>query len=139
MPKTAESTKTASKKTVSKKTVAPKASKTATSKDSSLFAVLATGGKQYKVSVGDKIKVEKLKGEHKEGDSLTFDKILLVDDGKDTTIGTPHISGAKVTGTLLKIGRAKKVEVMKYKAKSNYLKRNGHRQPFFEIEITAIK
>lgn len=104
-----------------------------------LFAIIATGGKQYKVSLGDKVKIEKLKGEYKEGDTIVFDKILLVDDGKDATIGTPYIATAKVEGTLEKIARAKKVDVVKYKAKSNYFKRNGHRQPYFEIKITAIK
>lgn len=102
------------------------------------FAVIVTGGKQYKVSVGDKVKIEKIKGTYKEGDSLTFDKVLLVDNGKDTSIGTPYISGAKVEAVISKIGRAPKVEVIKYKAKSNYFKRNGHRQPFFEVTITAI-
>lgn len=130
MPKATESTKTPKKaaKTTKKAPV-----------NKGEFAVIMTGGKQYKVSVGDKVKIEKIKGEHKEGDSLTFDKVLLVDNGKDTSIGTPYILGAKVEGTLAKIGRAPKVEVIKYKAKSNYFKRNGHRQPFFEIEITAIK
>lgn len=130
MPKATESTKAPKKAT---KTT----SKIPVNKDE--FAVIATGGKQYKVSVGDKVKIEKMKGEYKEGDTLTFDKVLLVDNGKDTSIGTPYITGAKVEGKLGKIGRAPKVEVIKYKAKSNYFKRNGHRQPFFEVEITAIK
>jgi len=107
--------------------------------DKSLFAVISTGGKQYKVSIGDKLKIEKIKGEYTEGQKLVFDKVLLVDDGKDTSIGTPYIEGAKVEGNLEKIGRAKKVEVVKYRAKSNYFKRRGHRQPFFEVKITAIK
>src|SRR4051812_45990627 len=101
------------------------------------FAVIQTGGKQYKVSKGTVVNIEKLKAtgkeEHKKGDTLTFDKVLLVDDGNDTTIGTPYISGAAVAGEIMEIGRSRKVLVLKYKQKSRYLKRNGHRQPFFKI------
>ncbi len=117
---------------VSKKTPAKKA-------ESTEFAVIKTGGKQYRVAVGDVVTVEKILGDHKEGDAVVFDKVLLVDDGKNTTIGTPYIDGAKVTGALTKIGKAKKVEVMKYKAKSRYLKIRGHRQPYFKVTIEKIK
>ncbi len=103
------------------------------------FAVIKTGGKQYKVSVGDSVKIEKITGEHKEGEKLTFDKVLLVDNGQDTTIGTPNIAGAEVKATLQKIGRAAKVTVIHYKQKSRYFKKNGHRQPFFQVRIDAIK
>ena len=103
------------------------------------FAVIQTGGKQYKVSVGDTVKIEKLVGEHKEGDKITFDKVLLVDNGKDTTIGTPFIAGAKVEAELVEIGRTKKIIVVKYKPKSRYLIRQGHRQHFFKIKILGIK
>lgn len=104
------------------------------------FAVIQTGGKQYKVSEGDIVKIEKLSGTHKEGDSITFDKVLLVDNGKDmTTVGTPYIKGAKVTGILTEIGRNKKVVVIKYKQKSRYFKQRGHRQPFFKVKIDAVK
>ena len=103
------------------------------------FAVIQTGGKQYKVSVGDTVKIEKLVGEHKEGDKITFDKVLLVDNGRDTTIGTPFITGAKVEAELVEIGRAKKIIVVKYKPKSRYLIRQGHRQHFFKIKILGIK
>lgn len=103
------------------------------------FAVIQTGGKQYKVSKGTTLSIEKLAGEHKEGDKISFDKVLLVDDGSNTTIGTPYIDGAKVNAEILKIGRARKILVVKYKQKSRYLKRNGHRQPFFQVKITAIK
>lgn len=113
--------------------------KTATTKESSEFAVIATGGKQYKVSVGDTVDIEKITGEFKEGDKVTFEKVLLVDDGSNTTIGTPYIDGASVTGTLETIGRHPKVTVIKYKQKSRYFKKNGHRQPFFKIKITALK
>jgi large subunit ribosomal protein L21 len=103
------------------------------------FAVITTGGKQYKVAVGDTITVEKLPGEHKVGDTVVFDKVLLVDNGVDTSIGMPYITGAKVEGSFKGNGRAQKVLVVKYKAKSRYLKRNGHRQPFSKVEITSIK
>jgi large subunit ribosomal protein L21 len=109
------------------------------------FAVIKTGGKQYKVSEGKVLSIEKIKGpasaskEYKKGDKLVFDKVLLVDDGKDTTIGTPYIAGAKVNAEIMEIGRARTVLVMKYKQKSRYLRRNGHRQPYFQVKITSIK
>ena len=103
------------------------------------FAVIKTGGKQYKVSEGTVLSIEKIKGEYKPGDKLVFDKVLLVDDGKDTTIGTPYITGAKVNAEIVGIGRARKILVVKYKQKSRYLRRNGHRQPFFKVKISSIK
>jgi large subunit ribosomal protein L21 len=104
------------------------------------FAIIETGGKQYKVASGETIKIEKITGEFKEGDTITFDKVLLVDNGKnETTIGTPYISGAAVTGIFEKEARHPKVIVMKYKAKSRYLKKNGHKQPYFQIRIESIK
>jgi len=107
------------------------------------FAVIQTGGKQYKVSKGTLVSIEKIKGgekgEYKKGDKLVFDKVLLVDDGKDTTIGTPYIKDAKVEAEIAEIGRTRKVMVVKYKQKSRYLKRNGHRQPFFKVKITSIR
>lgn len=106
------------------------------------FAVIQTGGKQYKVSEGGVVSIEKIKTigvEYKKGDKVSFDKVLLVDDGKDTTIGTPYIKGAKVEAEIVEIGRSRKVMVVKYKQKSRYLKRNGHRQPFFKVKIISIK
>ncbi len=103
------------------------------------FAVIHTGGKQYTVSKGDVIAIEKLSGEHKEGDKVTFDKVLLMDNGKDTTIGTPYIPSASVVGTITEIGRAPKILVVHYKQKSRYYKKNGHRQPFFKIKIDSLK
>ncbi len=103
------------------------------------FAIIHTGGKQYKVSAGDSIKIEKLGDTFKEGDKVTFDKVMLVDNGKDTTIGTPYIPKAAVSATITKIGRLPKVDVVKYKQKSRYFKRNGHKQPFFEVKIDALK
>ncbi len=107
--------------------------------DNTEFAVIETGGKQYKVSVGDVIKIEKLDGDFALGDKIVFDKVLLVDNGKDTTIGSPYIDNAKVECLFQKAGRGKTVKVVKYKQKSRYLKRNGHRQPFIEIKVAAIK
>ena len=103
------------------------------------FAVIFTGGKQYKVAVGDVLKVEKIDGEFKTGDKIIFDKVLLVDNGTDTTIGSPYITGAKVESLFQKLGKHKTVTVVKYKQKSRYLKRNGHRQPFIEVKISSIK
>lgn len=103
------------------------------------FAVIQTGGKQYKIKVGDEIKIEKILGDHKEGDKITFDKVLIVDNGTDTTIGTPLIDKANVTATITKIGRLAKVNVIQYKQKSKYFKKNGHKQPYFQVKIDAIK
>ena len=103
------------------------------------FAVIQTGGKQYKVRAGDTVKIEKLSGTHIAGDTITFDKVLLWDNGADTTIGSPYIEGAKVLGTLEEAGRDKKILVVKYKQKSRYLVRRGHRQPHFKVKITSLK
>ncbi len=103
------------------------------------FAVIQTGGKQYNVSKGDVVKIEKMVGEFKVGDKIVFDKVLLVDNGKDTTIGTPYIAKATVEAKLKELGRNKTVEVIKYKQKSRYFKKNGHRQPWFKVEIVGIK
>jgi large subunit ribosomal protein L21 len=107
--------------------------------ESKEFAVIQTGGKQYKVAVGDVLKIEKLDGDFTLGDKITFDKVLLVDNGVDTTIGAPYITGAKVESLFQKAGKGKTIKVVKYKQKSRYLKRNGHRQPFIEVKISAIK
>ncbi len=103
------------------------------------FAVINTGGKQYKVSKGDTLKIEKIKGDFKVGDKIVFDKVLLVEDAKGTSVGTPYIKEAKVEATLSEVGRNKTVEVVKYKQKSRYYKKNGHRQPWFKVTISAIK
>ena len=107
--------------------------------ESKEFAVIFTGGKQYKVAVGDILKIEKIDGDFKVGDKVIFDKILLVDNGTDTTIGSPYITGATVESLFQKLGKHKTVSVVKYKQKSRYLKKNGHRQPFIEVKISAIK
>ncbi len=107
--------------------------------ESKEFAVIFTGGKQYKVAVGDVLKVEKIEGDFKPGDKVIFDKVLLVDNGTDTTIGTPYIEKAKVESLFQKEGKHKTVNVVKYKQKSRYLKKNGHRQIFTEVKISSIK
>ncbi len=101
-------------------------------------AVIKTGGKQYVVSKGDVVSVEKLSDEQQIGDKIVFNEVLLVDNGSDTTVGTPFIKNASVKGTVVEIGRAKKIDVVKYKAKSRYLKRRGHRQPFVGIRIDSV-
>ncbi len=103
------------------------------------FAVIQTGGKQYKVSVGDVLKIEKLDGDHKKGDKIVFDKVLMVDNGSDTTLGTPYIDGAIVEATFEEAGRNKKIDVIKYKQKSRYFKKNGHRQPYYKVKIAKLK
>ena len=100
------------------------------------FAVIQTGGKQYLVSKGDKIQVEKLEGE--EGSKINFDQVLATISDKDYQLGKPTVSGAMVEATIVKQGRGKKIEVLKYKAKSKYRRKIGHRQAFTELEITKI-
>lgn len=113
------------------------ATATNTTKNES-FAVIATGGKQYRVAVGDTITIEKMSDTHKKGDAVVFDTVLLKDDGSTTVIGTPTIEKATVSGEVVLVGRAQKVMVIKYKQKSRYQKKNGHRQPFVKVKITAI-
>lgn len=102
------------------------------------FAVIQTGGKQYKVSAGQTITIEKLSDTHKKGDAVVFDKVLLVNKGSDTKIGTPFISGAKVSGIVESVGKLPTAIVMKYKQKSRNAKRNGHRQPFTKVTVKSI-
>ena len=98
------------------------------------FAVIETGGKQYAVSDGDRVVIELLK-ECQEGDSVSFDKVVLFDNGEKTEVGAPYIEGKKVTATVEKIARHKKISVVRFKAKSNYRRHYGHRQPFCEVRI----
>ena len=101
-----------------------------------MLAVIKTGGKQYLVSPGDKIKVEKL--DAKEGKEIIFDQVLLLTKGRTIKIGTPLIKGAKVKAKVLEQGKAKKVIVFKYRAKKRYQKKMGHRQPYTQVEIMKI-
>jgi len=124
--------KTSSKKAAVKKTTPKKVV------HSSTFAVIETGGKQYRVSQNEVIIVEKIPGVG-EGKKVIFEKVLLVDNGKDTQIGDPYLKGAKVEGVLEEEGLAKKVNVVRFKSKSRYLKRKGHRQPYAKVRIEAIR
>lgn len=101
-----------------------------------MLAIIKTGGKQYKVIPGQKIKIEKLAGQ--EGDSVDFGEVLLVAKDNKAQIGQPLVEGAKVSGKILKQDRAKKVIVFKYKPKKRYQVKRGHRQPYTLIEIKAI-
>ncbi len=125
--------KVATKKAVKK---APKAKMVV---DNGEFAVIATGGKQYRVKVGDTIMIEKIMGEYKLGDIIIFDKVLLVENSEGCSIGDPYIKGAEVHAEFKENGRAQKIRIVKYKAKARQLTQNGHRQPFTKITITAIK
>ena len=102
-----------------------------------MYAVIKTGGKQYSVSEGDILNVEKLAGEV--GESIVFDTVLTVVNDGDVMIGKPVVEGAKVTAKVVEHGKAKKIFVFKYKAKANYRKRQGHRQPYTQVEITSIE
>jgi len=101
------------------------------------FAVIETGGKQYQVNAGEKIRIEKI--DAKAGDTLSFDKVLLMVDGENVIVGKPYVVGAKVEGTVEMQGRAKKVIVFKYHSKTRYRKKKGHRQPFTEVTIRNIQ
>lgn len=102
-----------------------------------MYAVIITGGKQYKVSEGDTLFIEKLDAET--GSEVTFDKVLLVADGEKITAGAPYVDGASVTAKLEKNGKGKKIRVFKYKAKKNERKKIGHRQPYSKVTVTAVK
>ena len=99
-----------------------------------MYAIIETGGKQYKVAEGDVIFVEKLEVE--EGAAITIDKVLVV--GDDIKVGAPYVAGASVAATAVKNGKDKKIIVYKYKAKKGYHKKQGHRQPYTKLEITKI-
>ncbi len=101
-----------------------------------MYAVIETGGKQYKVSEGDVIFIEKL--EAAEGEAVTFDKVLVVADGENVTVGAPAVDGATVTAKVEKQGKAKKIYVFKMKRKKNYRRKKGHRQPFTKVTIEKI-
>lgn len=100
------------------------------------FSVIETGGKQYKVSVGDKIRVEKLKAE--EGGDFIFDKVLLTVDGDRVEIGAPYVAGAKIEAKVLGQGRDEKKLIFRYHSKTRYRKKKGHKQPHTELEIVKV-
>ena len=99
-------------------------------------AIIVTGGKQYCVSEGDTLFIEKL--ENEAGDSVTFDRVLALVDGENTKFGTPTMDGAKVEAKVVKNGKGKKIRVFKYNPKKGYRKRQGHRQPYTKVEIGKI-
>lgn len=101
-----------------------------------MYAIFVTGGKQYKAAEGDVLFIEKL--DAAAGDTVTFDQVLLVSDDNGVKAGTPYVEGAKVEAKLEKNGKGKKVRVFKFKAKKNYRKRIGHRQPYSKVVVTAI-
>ena len=100
-----------------------------------MYAIIETGGKQYKVEQGDVVFVEKLGVE--EGETVTFDKVLVV-GGDDVKVGTPYVDGASVEASVVKNGKDKKIIVYKYKSTKGYHKKQGHRQPYTKVEITKI-
>lgn len=101
-----------------------------------MYAVVKTGGKQYKVTQDEYLKVEKLEGN--EGDTIELDQVLMIADGDKLKIGSPVIDGGKVTATILSHGRHKKVEIMKFRRRKHHQKCTGHRQYYTEIKVTGI-
>lgn len=101
-----------------------------------MYAVFKTGGKQYRASEGERLRVEKLEAEV--GDTIEFDQILLVGGGSDVKVGAPLVEGGKVAAKVTAQGRGKKIDVIKFKRRKNYKRQHGHRQHFTEVEITSI-
>lgn len=101
-----------------------------------MYAVIRTGGKQYRVSEGDVLRVELLDAEA--GAEVQFDQVLMLGEGADVTVGTPLVEGGVVTGTVREHGRAKKVHIIKFRRRKHHMKRQGHRQHYSEVEITGI-
>ena len=102
-----------------------------------MYAIIETGGKQYRVTEGDVLNIEKL--EAAEGQTVDFDRVLTVVKDGEVVIGKPLIANAKVTAEVVALGKGKKILVFKYKAKSNYRRRQGHRQPFTKVRIAKIE
>ena len=101
-----------------------------------MFAVFESGGKQHRVSEGEVVRVERLDGAP--GDSIVFDKVMLIARGDDVAVGTPYVDGGQVTGEVVDQGRGKKIRIIKFKRRKNYLRRAGHRQHYTAIKITGI-
>lgn len=104
-----------------------------------MYAIIQTGGKQYKVAEGDEIFVEKLNMEENQQDTIVFDKVLALLDEDKSQFGKPYVAGAKVTAALLKEGRGKKIRVYTYRPKKHYARTKGHRQPYTKLKITSIE
>jgi large subunit ribosomal protein L21 len=101
-----------------------------------MYAVIATGGKQYRVSEGTVVRVEKLDAD--QGAIVEFNQVLLVGEGVDVAIGAPYVTGARVTATVEKHGKADKVGITKFRRRKHYLRQKGHRQPYTEVKVTGI-
>ena len=101
-----------------------------------MYAVFRTGGKQYRAAKGDVLRLEKIEGD--EGATVSFDDVLLIGEGADIKVGNPILTGSSVSGKVLRQGKSKKVSVVKFKRRQNYLRQGSHRQFFTEVEITAI-
>ncbi|MEW8509114.1 MAG: 50S ribosomal protein L21 [Candidatus Thiodiazotropha sp.] len=101
-----------------------------------MYAVIQTGGKQYRVAEGDTIKVEMLTAD--EGSSVELDKVLMITSGDDVKVGTPYVDGGKVTATVKSHGRGKKVKIIKFRRRKHHMKRQGHRQWYTELQVTGI-
>lgn len=101
-----------------------------------MYAIIASGGKQYKVAEGESVRVEKLN--LADGEVVTFDEVLMVSNDGETQVGSPYLENATVTGTVKKTSKSKKVIIFKYKAKKGYSKKQGHRQPYTEVVIDKI-
>jgi large subunit ribosomal protein L21 len=102
-----------------------------------MYAVIATGGKQYRVTEGETLKVEKIEGE--EGSEIELDQVLMIADGDNIQVGTPALDKGSVTATIKSHGRGKKVEIVKFRRRKHHRKQMGHRQSYTEIEVTKIK
>ena len=101
-----------------------------------MYAVFATGGKQYRASTGDRLKIEKLDAE--KGAKVVLDQVLMVGEGEDVQVGSPYLKGGTVTATVVEQGRGEKIRILKFKRRKHQLKRMGHRQDYTQIEITGI-
>jgi len=102
-----------------------------------MYAVFKTGGKQYRATTGDKLKVEKIEAE--KGATVELDQVLMVGEGEDVKVGTPLLAGCKVTAVVVDHGRHDKIKIIKFKRRKHHMKRAGHRQYFTQIEITGIE
>jgi large subunit ribosomal protein L21 len=101
-----------------------------------MYAVFATGGKQYRATTGDILNIEKLDAE--KGATVELDQVLMVGEGEDIKVGTPYLKGGKVTVTIVEHGRGEKIRILKFKRRKHHMKRMGHRQDYTRIEITGI-
>ena len=101
-----------------------------------MYAVIATGGKQYRVSEGTVVRVEKLDADA--GATIEFNQVLLIGEGADVSVGAPYVTGARVTATVQAHGKADKVSIVKFRRRKHYLRQKGHRQPYTEVKVTGI-